>query len=162
MEGTRGGDVRGAGRGAVWGCGVFAGTGNLSTGGGVRLALHAGAAGLAGVRRVHLESDGTRRERPRVAPVRLRGLARAAMGLLRLLILAMLASKPGVTRGAEAVGNASEGKVRGASLLQPKVGFAFLARSQASSGSVRLAGQLMSSDPVGMDQGPFLQKETRC
>ncbi|XP_019307827.2 transmembrane 7 superfamily member 3 [Panthera pardus] len=31
------------------------------------------------------------------------------MGLLRLLILAMLASKPGVTRGAEAVGNASEG-----------------------------------------------------
>ncbi|XP_042847933.1 transmembrane 7 superfamily member 3 isoform X2 [Panthera tigris] len=31
------------------------------------------------------------------------------MGLLRLLVLAMLASKPGVTGGAEAVGNASEG-----------------------------------------------------
>lgn len=31
-RGTRGGDVKGAGRGAVWGCGVSAGTGNLSVG----------------------------------------------------------------------------------------------------------------------------------
>lgn len=120
----------------------------------------AGSAGLAGVRRVRLEGDGTRRERPGVAPVRLRGLARAAMGLLRLLVLAVLASKPGVAGGAETVANSSEGKGRGASLLQPRVGFAFLARSRSTSGSVRLAGQLGSSEQVGTDLRPFLQKET--
>lgn len=143
----------------MWGCGVLPEQETSWWGGRVQLGLHAGSAGLAGVRRVRLESDGTRRERPRVAPVRPRGLTRAAMGLLRLLVLAVLASKPGVAGGAETVGNSSEGKVRGAPRLQPEVGFAFLAGSQSTSGPVRLAGQLVSSELVGMDQGPFLQKE---
>lgn len=109
----------------------------------MRLALDARPVGLAGVRRVRLASDGTGRERPGVARARLRGRTRAAMGLLRLLVLAVLASEPRMAGGAETVGNSSEGKVRGASLLQPQVGFAFLAGSQSTSGSVHLAGQVV-------------------
>ena len=77
-----------------------------------------------------------------------------------VLVLAVLASEPGVAGGAETVGNASEGKVRDAAPLQPHVRLAFLARSRAPSRAVRLAGQVVSSDPAGLDQGPFLLKET--
>lgn len=125
------------------------------------LALDARPVGLAGVRRVRLTGDGTRRERPGVVRARRRGPAWAVMGLLRLLVLAVLVSEPSVAGGAETVGNFSEGKVRGASLLQPQVGFAFLARLQSTLGSVHLVGQVVSSEPSGVHQGPFLLKETR-
>lgn len=120
--------------------------------------VRSGSVGLAGVWRLHLASDGARRGRPWVAPARLWGPALAAMGLLPLLVLAVLALEPGAASGAETVGNSSEGKVGGASLLRPKVGFAFLARSVSAPQSVRLAGEVVSSEVTRMDQNPFLQK----
>lgn len=106
-----------------------------------------------------LASDGTLRQRPGIARVRRQSPARAAMGLLRLLVLAVLASEPGVAGGAETVGNSSEGKGRGASVLQPQVGFAFLAGSQSPSGSVHFAGRVVNSEPAGVDQGLFQLEE---
>lgn len=58
--------------------------------------------------------------------------ARAAMGLLRLLALAALASQPGVAGGAETIGNSSAGKA-GAPPSAAQVAFAFLARSKPTS-----------------------------
>lgn len=63
---------------------------------------------------MHLGSDGARRGRPGVALARRRGPARAAMGLLRLLLIVVLASVTPAAGGAEIVGNSSEGKVGGA------------------------------------------------
>lgn len=117
---------------------------HLAGDGGGREHLADGGAGrehLAddGAGREHLEGDGAGRERPGVARARLRGpvraplrpwrllrRARAAMGLLRLLALAVLASQPGVAGGVDTVGNSSVGKVGGASRLQPKLLLHFL------------------------------------
>ena len=92
------------------------------------------SSGLAGVQRVHLRSDGPRRGRPRVALARRRGPARAAMGLLRLLLIVVLASVTRAAGGAEIVGNSSEGKVGDSWLLQPKLGLAFIAGSKSALG----------------------------
>lgn len=107
---------------------------HLAGDGGGREHLADGGAG-----REHLEGDGAGRERAGLARARLRGpvraplrpwrllrRARAAMGLLRLLALAVLASHPGVAGGAETVGNSSVGKVGGASRVQPKLLLNFL------------------------------------
>lgn len=117
---------------------------HLADGGGGREHLADGGAGREhlvddGAGREHLEGDGAGRERAWVARARLRGLvraplrpwrllrrARAAMGLLRLLALAVLASQPGVAGGAETIGNSSVGKIGGASRLQPKLLLHFL------------------------------------
>lgn len=63
---------------------------------------------------MHLRSDDARRWRPGVALARLLGPARAAMELLRLLLIAVLASVTRAAGGAEIVGSSSEGKVGGA------------------------------------------------
>lgn len=102
-------------------------------GGGVRPWLPASPAALAGVQREHLAGDGAERERPGVARARPRGperaaprpwrwlrRARAAMGLLRLMALAALASQPGVAGGAETVGNSSVGKVGAPPFCTPR------------------------------------------
>lgn len=122
----------------------------------MRPAGHGSGRGRSGVARARLRGPTRVPHRPWWWP----GPAPAAMGLLRLLVLALLASQPEVVGGAETVGNSSEGKVGSASLLQPTVAFAFLARSKSILESVHLAEEVVSSEPAGMDQCPFLQKET--
>lgn len=60
---------------------------------------------------MYLANDDAGRERPGVAWAVLRGSARAAMGLLWLLVLAVLASEVRVAGGAETFRNSTEGKV---------------------------------------------------
>lgn len=120
-----------------------------------------------------LAAEGARRERPRLARARLRGPvhaplrpwqlfreAQAAMGLLRLMALAMLASQPAVAGGAETVGNSSVGKVGGASFLQPKLLFHFLQGQDLPRGLApsRRGGEFSRTGRTR--SGTCLQKET--
>lgn len=100
------------------------------------------AAELAGARRLHLAGDGARCGCPRIARARLRGpgahartpprpwrgpsLAQAAMGLLRLLVVAVLASERWAAGAAEVFGNSSEGKVGAPGFCIPKLLLHFL------------------------------------
>lgn len=140
-------------------------------GGAVRPWLLASPAALAGVQREHPAGDGAEREPPGVARARRRGperaalrpwrwlrRAQAAMGLLRLMALAALASQPGVAGGAETVGNASVGKL-GAPPSAPRGAFAFPARSEVHPRSVRLAAEAAGTEAAGAGQGPSRRRK---
>ncbi|KAK2508426.1 hypothetical protein MC885_012055, partial [Smutsia gigantea] len=105
---SRGGDVKGRGGGAVRIAGRSPEEGTFCWGGSAAVLL-ASTAGLAVVRRVHLADYDAGSERPGVAWAMLRGSARAAMGLLWLLVLAGLASEVRVAGGAETFRNSTEG-----------------------------------------------------